>query len=393
MNAAPEAKWRVHPAAEVLPLLEGAEFNGLVEDIRKHGLRTPICLDRDGRILDGRNRLRACELVGIEPRFETYKGDDPLAYVVSMNRHRRHLNDSQRAMSAARIANLGEGRPSKTASIEAVSQPEAAEIMRVSRPSVQRATRVLADGAEELVAAVDQGRIKVSDAASVAQEPHATQRALLGMVSDGKTTLKAARRTRDLDRQRLDIIDGRVALPEGLFEVIVIDPPRPYEGAYSPGHWMGRVQSPYPSMTLEQLAALQMPAADDSILWLWTTHRFMPDAFDLLRAWGFEHMMVLTWVKHRMGIGHWLRSKSEFCIMAVRGSPKVNLTNQTTVLEAPAREHSRKPEEFYDLIESLSVASLIASPASRGPAGSNTAMTRPSSGVWHDRQPDHLRAT
>jgi N6-adenosine-specific RNA methylase IME4 len=54
-----------------------------------------------------------------------------------------------------------------------------------------------------------------------------------------------------------------------------------------------------------------------------------------------------------MGTGDWLRSQSEFCILSVRGKPLVTLTNQTTVLHAPMRDHSRKPDEFYALVESL----------------------------------------
>ena len=66
-----------HPAAAIFPLLEGTEFDSLVADIRENGLRESIWLERDGRILDGRNRLRACEVAGIEPRFRTYDGDNP----------------------------------------------------------------------------------------------------------------------------------------------------------------------------------------------------------------------------------------------------------------------------------------------------------------------------
>jgi hypothetical protein len=104
-----------HPCANIFPLLEGEPFDALIADIRTHGLREPITLTADGLILDGRNRYRACRQAKIEPHYETWDGvGSPLAFVLSRNVHRRHLDESQRAVVAAKVANLPEGRPMKT---------------------------------------------------------------------------------------------------------------------------------------------------------------------------------------------------------------------------------------------------------------------------------------
>jgi hypothetical protein len=144
----------------------------------RNGLREPIMLF-ERAILDGRNRYLACECAGIEPRFEDYTGADPLAYVVSLNLKRRHLDESQRALVAGRIAKLQQGRPSNNASIEAVSQAQAAALLNVSRSEVQRAREVLDEGAPELISAVERGEAAVSAAADVSTLSKEQQREII----------------------------------------------------------------------------------------------------------------------------------------------------------------------------------------------------------------------
>ena len=139
----------------------------------------------------------------------------------------------------------------------------------------------------------------------------------------------------------------------GPYRVIVADPPWAYNNrAADPSH---RGACPYPQMGIEEICALAAAdiAHDDALLWLWTTNAHMRDAFAVIDAWGFEHKTILTWVKDRMGTGDWLRGRSEHCLLAVRGKPTVQLSNQTTALHAPAGEHSAKPDEFYTLVETL----------------------------------------
>ena len=171
-GSAPERKF--HPVANVFPLLQGAEFQALVDDIQRHGLREPILCDSEGRILDGRNRYRACLEGGIEPRFVQWHGGGPLPELaLSLNMRRRHLDESQRAMVAARLAkwlvpfregngasaNLRTGQNTRSA---------AAAMVNVSPRLVDHACRVLNNGGNELIAAVESGGLAVSVASHLA---------------------------------------------------------------------------------------------------------------------------------------------------------------------------------------------------------------------------------
>jgi hypothetical protein len=98
----PTQQLRFHPLADIFPLLGGDGFDELVADIKAHGLLEPIVMV-DGLIIDGRNRYRACIEAGIEPTFIPYRGDDPGAFVVSANIHRRHLDAGQKRELIARL--------------------------------------------------------------------------------------------------------------------------------------------------------------------------------------------------------------------------------------------------------------------------------------------------
>lgn len=150
-----------HPAAEIFPLMIGTEFADLVADIAAHGLREAI-VTHEGAILDGRNRYRACLEAEVDPHFTAWDGaGDAADYVLSKNLHRRHLNESQRAMIAAKMATLkaGDNQHShrEVRQICPTSKNNAAQRLKVSPRTVGNAKVVLREGTPEQVAAVEAG--------------------------------------------------------------------------------------------------------------------------------------------------------------------------------------------------------------------------------------------
>jgi len=128
------ADLKFHPLAGIFPLMEGAEFDELVADIKAHGLREPIVLYQ-GLILDGRNRYRACIKTGVEPSFvpSTWQvlNDDPAGYVISANIRRRHLTPEDKIKY---LAQLVAAQPEK-------SDRLLAKQTGVSHPTIAKARR------------------------------------------------------------------------------------------------------------------------------------------------------------------------------------------------------------------------------------------------------------
>lgn len=140
------------------------------------------------------------------------------------------------------------------------------------------------------------------------------------------------------------------------FACIVADPPWASMHQRSTYH-RGKPERHYGTMPLEDIKALPVGdvAAPDAHLWLWAVNRLLGQAYEVVEAWGFTPMSVLTWCKPGPGMGYYLRNNTEHCIFATRGKPMVPETKALSTWHVwPRRKHSEKPEEFFDIVETVS---------------------------------------
>ena len=181
--------YEFHEYANIFPMLEGKDLEALRADIEANGQINKIILYQ-GKVLDGRNRYWICEMLGIEPETIVYPGDDPIGLVLSQNLHRRHLDESQRAMVATKLATLPPHRPAKenksanlrtypqdaekqeaTTQSGAISQPEAAKMLNVSERQVQSAAQLRREAPPEIIGQVERGEKTVHAALKEIGQP------------------------------------------------------------------------------------------------------------------------------------------------------------------------------------------------------------------------------
>jgi ParB-like chromosome segregation protein Spo0J len=179
-----------HPLITIFPEMEKGAFEELVLDIKIHGVREPISIYTN-QIVDGRNRWLACQRLNITCPMRAYEGkeSDLLGFVLSKNLYRRQLSESQRAMVAARVANMqhgGDRRSDQAAALPLVCQAKAGEKVGVCERLVRDGVKVLGKGEPEVVRAVEHGKVAVSAAAKIAEHPPEVQRQAVVEINDGK---------------------------------------------------------------------------------------------------------------------------------------------------------------------------------------------------------------
>ena len=372
-----------HPVANLFPLLSGEEFAALTNDIAEHGLRDPICLHTDGSIVDGRNRYRACLAAGVKPDFYTFDGTDAelLPYVLSLNLHRRHLNPTQLGFVGAEVeeyyaiearkrqaTSTGGTTPQLLADRQEAggdtkkgnAQDHAAEAVGTSARGIARAKKIRREGAPEIVSACIDGTLRATDAAEILDLSHDEQRQCLEAVQQGqaRTVTKAKKQQRN--QAKREAAQALRHTSPDTYNVLYCDPP----WQYSNSGVAGAASNHYPTMPTDELCNFLgqsgIQVAENAVLFMWVTVTHVPDALEILRAWGFQYKTQMVWVKSNRvgtgaGTGFYVRGQHELLLIATRGSmlPLDRSVAVGSVHSEPTREHSRKPDAYYEMIESL----------------------------------------
>jgi N6-adenosine-specific RNA methylase IME4 len=326
-----------HEDAARIPVMTEDEYDVFRADIAARGVLVPIEITKEDVVLDGRQRLRAARELELERvPVRVIKVRDQLDYMLRAAVLRRQLNASQRAALVVEFERYGELR---------------AEGKRRQRANLRQAV--------EVATLPPRGKTRDQAAGWAAVSPRTVQdvatvwendETLFEQVKRGELgAALAARKVRRGIRDRT--LPAPSPMPKGPFELIYADPAWQLgnpDGPYAP-------ESHYPTMALEEIKALEVPAAEDAVLFLWAVSALLPEALAVIEAWGFEFKSSLVWVKDWIGPGVWLRNRHELLLVARRGSfaPPEPEDRVDSVLEAPRRRHSEKPEAVYELIEHM----------------------------------------
>lgn len=345
----------------LIPPLEEAEAKQLEQNLINEGCRDPL-VEWQGFLIDGHNRYEICTKHNLpfEVISKDFKTEAEARIWMRQNQiGRRNLTkawaiDLQLENKKDLLLKGAKKRKDeKLGSNNPMVKKDSATLSTINNVA-KKEHRTRNEMAK--AAGVSAGTVALAEQVKK-KSPKLWQKAKEGEVTIGtaykeiKKEEKKAARLKMIEEQKQAIESGEVKLPEGVFEVIALDPPWNYGREYDPDS--SRVANPYPEMTQAQLLELAPPFADDSVCMLWTTHAFLFDAKELLDHWGFTYKATMVWDKGKMGMGHWLRMQCEFCLVGIKGKPKWNNTKWRDIITEARREHSRKPEAFYEMVEDV----------------------------------------
>ena len=367
-----------HPQQQLVPNMSQSEYADLVNDIRQNGILQPIDITYENVILDGHHRFRAAKELGIKdvevriPELIDISEDE---YLISVALNRRHLSEGQKAALMVEYANVITARHNK----------EKAEKARQAQLREQGYKDY--DGLSEngLNQAEDEGAWKQAQdkfgmstwqmrtAKEIEKEP-----VIFTKMKNNELSFNEAKFiVRQPDEKRTEILQKKEAepkkdirvivreistasrnsnpppIPQGKFSIIYADPPWEYEHEISINR---EIENKYPTMQLDRIKELNVPAADDAVLFLWVTVPKLEEGLSVMKAWGFNYRTGIVWVKNAIGMGYYVRQQHELLLIGVKGQGigvPLPENRPSSVINSPREEHSRKPDAVHEIIEKM----------------------------------------
>ena len=320
----------------LIPPLLPDELALLEQSIIADGCRDPLTVWIEKDILvDGHNRYNICEKHGLDyDIFEkSFSSREEVEDWIDANQlGRRNLSpDQMRILRGRRYNRLNTmGHGSKSARQNVGQNPQMAAVLAqehgVTSRTIERDGKLARELGQEQIKAVMKGESKIAD-----------------IVRENK---------RGQVKSALEDISVKEAKKiEGVYDVIVIDPPWPMQ-KIERNERPNQVALDYPTMTEEELKLLEIPCADNCHVWLWTTQKYLPMAFRLLESWGLKYVLTMVWHKaggpQPFGLPQY---NCEFALYARRGSPMfLDTKDFPACFTADRGKHSEKPERFYSTV-------------------------------------------
>lgn len=344
---------------KLIPALTKEEYKQLEDNCLEEGIREKIIL-WNNYIIDGHNRYNIAKQWNLEYETESknFSSEEAVKEWMILNQFgRRNLSNYQRSVLALQLEDVfrakakekqkgGQGGvllKQKSAEAKPIeTRKELSKVAAVSHDTIAKVKKIQEKAPEEIKAKLATGEVSINAA-----------------YKEIKKEEKKEERISIIKEQIEDIESGKVPELKGLYNVISIDPAWNYEGenknitSYDANG--RRVANPYPEMSTQEIKDIKLPLMSDSVVFLWTTHKFLPDAFDILKNWNLDYKATLVWNKEKIGMGAWFRMQCEFCLVGIKGKPYWDNTTYRDIINEPRRQHSRKPDAFFDMVDKITL--------------------------------------
>lgn len=333
---------------DVLPPLSTYEFEELKNSIEQHGILQKMLVLPDGRIIDGSHRWKITK--GKAP-YDVLNLDEDTAFTLGVL-----LNVARRNMAPEQIREAGKHIKKLALALRKAdkSQSEVAELLKIPQQDISY-WEVEEKGG---ISNTNTGKAYIPDlrvSVPKIEYERIYERAKAGeeqaqIAVDYK--ISQPRVSQIVKRVEMKMSQQTPELPKGKYDVLLADPPWEYEFSVSSTR---DIEGKYPTMGLEEICELKVPAAPNSILFLWVPVPKLREGLRVLEAWGFEYKTGLVWVKDKIGMGYYARGRHELVLIGTRGDmhPPETERRPDSVITAPRRKHSGKPDELYEIIERM----------------------------------------